>query len=53
MDGRFDESMQEGNSRSDRNLWISLAEINEKDFKNIRKVAHRLSSLPYELNDKA
>lgn len=53
MDGRFEESVGESEGRSDRNLWISLGEISEKDFKGIRNIAKKLAALPFELSDKA
>ncbi|KAL4468293.1 hypothetical protein ABPG72_015829 [Tetrahymena utriculariae] len=53
MDGRFDEpSMNDSKTRSDRLLWLTLGEISEKDFPNVKKIAFQLSALPYEFNHK-
>ncbi|EGR28451.1 hypothetical protein IMG5_174900 [Ichthyophthirius multifiliis] len=52
IDGRFEEQVNEKSGRSDRVLWVSLSEISDKDFKNFKEICVRLTSIPYELNEK-
>ena len=52
LEGKFEEMIQEQEVRNDRCLWVTLSEIEKKDFKFLYHLCERLSALPYELNKK-
>jgi len=52
LETKFEEMIQEKDIRSDRCLWVSLSEIDKKQFRNLFYICQTLSSLPYELNRK-
>lgn len=52
LESKFEEMIQEFEVRSDRSFWVSLNEIEKKDFRSLHYICLLLSSLPYELNKK-
>ena len=52
LEGKFDESIQEMQTRTDRSLWISLSEMQKKDFPMLFRLCNSLAGIPYELNKK-
>lgn len=52
LESKFEEMIQEMEVRTDRAFWVSLSEIEKKDFRSLHYICLVLSSLPYELNKK-
>ena len=52
-DSRFEECIQEGNTRNDRVLWLSLSDIPDGEFQFLKQCLTSLCAIPFELNAKA